>query len=122
MSERSDKQKVTLYLSPGLHRQIKIRAAVDAESMSAVVERAISFYMDHPELVAEVEGAASVGQSYRVYDCPECSAALVFRNEELQSLRDRAGAIARELSASEVQQVVKSRTSSQDEEETLVPC
>jgi plasmid stability protein len=46
-----DKQKVTLYLPPGLHRQLKIRAAVDTDSMSAMVERAIVFYLRHPELV-----------------------------------------------------------------------
>lgn len=120
MSERSDKQKVTLYLSPVLHRQIKIRAAVDAESMSAVVERAISFYMEHPELVAEAEATATVGKSYRVYDCPECESALVLRQERLQSLRGQAGAIAEELSAREVEQAVGSQTGSQDE--TLVPC
>jgi len=47
------KQKVTLYLSPELHRRLKIRAAIDAEPMSELAERAIVFYLAHPELVDE---------------------------------------------------------------------
>lgn len=48
-----NKQKVTLYIPPKLHRQLKIRAAVDTESMSAIVEKAIAFYMEHSEVVEE---------------------------------------------------------------------
>lgn len=48
-----NKQKVTLYIPPKLHRQLKIRAAVDTESMSAIVEKAIVFYMEHSEVVEE---------------------------------------------------------------------
>jgi len=47
------KQKVTLYLSPELHRRLKIRAAIDAEPMSELAERAIVFYLAHPELMKE---------------------------------------------------------------------
>ncbi len=114
-----DKQKVTLYLPLSLHRQIKIRAAVDSESMSAVVEKAIAFYMSHPDLVAEAEEARSVGKTYRVYDCPECSNALIFRDECLQSLRGQVGAIADELTASSASAPGEGE-GSQDEE--LVPC
>lgn len=121
MSDRSDKQKVTLYLPLSLHRQVKIRAAVDSESMSAVVERALTFYLSHPELVAEAEGEQQVGKTYRVYDCPECSNALVFRDEGLQSLRGQVGAIADELSAREATRAASQGESSQDEGR-LVPC
>jgi len=50
-----EKQKVTLYLSPELHRQLKIKAAVESEPMSSIAERAIIFYLGNSELVDEVE-------------------------------------------------------------------
>ncbi len=52
-----DKHKVTLYLPPELHRQLKIRSAVDLEPMSAIAERALVFYLKHPEVVDEVEAS-----------------------------------------------------------------
>ena len=39
-----DKQKVTLFLPSGIHRQLRIRSAIDVESMSAIVEKAVEFY------------------------------------------------------------------------------
>ncbi|MBC6417919.1 MAG: hypothetical protein GDA44_03565 [Prochloron sp. SP5CPC1] len=51
--EMQNKQKVTLYIPPKLHRQLKIRAAVDTESMSAIAEKAIAFYMEHSEVAEE---------------------------------------------------------------------
>ena len=45
-SDMQDKQKVTLYLPLGTHRQLKIRAAIDEESMSGLVEKAIAFYLN----------------------------------------------------------------------------
>jgi len=58
-----------LYLSPELHRRLKIRAAIDAEPMSELAERAIVFYLAHPELVDEAEVH---GRNHQVYDCPKC--------------------------------------------------
>ena len=86
-----DKQKVTLYLPPEMHRKMKIRAAVDAEAMSAVAERAIEFYLSHPEIVDEAE--ASFGQTHQVYSCPECSASVVVRDGGLISLRQQPGVL-----------------------------
>ncbi len=86
-----DKQKVTLYLPPEMHRKMKIRAAVDAEAMSAVAERAIEFYLAHPEIVDEAE--TSFGKTYQVYSCPECSASVVDRDGELVSLRQQPGVL-----------------------------
>jgi hypothetical protein len=83
-----DKQKVTLYLPPDLHRKLKIRGAVDAEPMSAIAERAIGFYLDHPEVVEEVE-AAIQGSTHRVYNCPECTSSLVVRSGEMVTLKDQ---------------------------------
>ncbi len=82
-----DKHKVTLYIPPELHRQLKIRSAVDSEPMSSIAERAIVFYMTHPELVDELE--MSHGQSHRVYSCPECSSSLVVKEGEMVSLSEQ---------------------------------
>jgi len=76
-----DKQKVTLYLPAELHRNLKIRAAVDGEPMSALAERALLFYLEHPEAIAEAE--AAVGRNHRVYHCPDCATPSVVRDGEL---------------------------------------
>ncbi|MEQ8754849.1 MAG: hypothetical protein RID09_15230 [Coleofasciculus sp. G1-WW12-02] len=114
-----DKQKVTLYLPPGLHRQLKIRAAVDSDSMSAMVERAIVFYLRHPEVVDEVE--ASYGNTHRVYNCPECSSSVVIKDGDMVSLNNQPSLLDDELPVEKVREEVNSRTDSQGEEE-LVPC
>jgi hypothetical protein len=87
-----DKQKVTLYLPPELHRQLKIRSAVDAESMSTIAERAIVFYLTHPGVVDEVE-MSQHGQVYQVYSCPECSSSVVLKEGEMVSLQGQPGAL-----------------------------
>ncbi|NJK41086.1 MAG: hypothetical protein HC934_06540 [Acaryochloridaceae cyanobacterium SU_2_1] len=80
-----DKQKVTLYLPPEMHRQLKIRAAFDAEPMSAIAERAIDFYLEHPETV---EQAACLSDStHQVYACPECTTPVVLRAGKMVSLK-----------------------------------
>ncbi len=78
-----DKQKVTLYLPPELHRQLKIKAAVDGETMTDIAQRAIVFYMSHSEVVEQFEG---FGQSHRVYSCPDCTSPVTLREGELVSL------------------------------------
>jgi hypothetical protein len=83
--KQEDKQKATLYLSATLHKQLKVTAAVQQENMSDLAERAISFYLCHPEFVAEVE-AQGFGNTHRVYACPECASALVMRGDQLVSL------------------------------------
>lgn len=118
-----DKQKVTLYLPPGLHRQLKIRAAVDSDSMSAMVERAIVFYLHHPEVVDEVE--ASYGNTHRVYNCPECSSSVVIQDGDMVALKNQPSLLDDELPVEKVREEVKSRTDSHTDsqgEEELVPC
>ena len=110
-----DKQKVTLYLPPGLHRQLKIRAAVDSDSMSAMVERAIVFYLRHPELVEEME--ASYGKTHRVYACPECSSSVVLKDGEMVSLQSQPSILAEDIPVE-----VREEVSSSQGEEELVPC
>jgi|ERR671933_1129718 len=114
-----DKQKVTLYLPPGLHRQLKIRAAVDSDSMSAMVEKAIVFYLRHPDVVDEVE--ASYGKTHRVYACPECSSSVVITEGEMVSLKNQPHILAEDISVEKVREEVGSPTGAQGEEE-LVPC
>lgn len=75
------KHKVTLYLSPELHRQLKIKAAVDEQPMSALAERALQFLLEHPEAVE-----AAHGRAHRVYACPECKTSLVMRSDSLEML------------------------------------
>jgi hypothetical protein len=75
------KHKVTLYLPPELHRQLKIKAAVEEQPMSVLAERALQFLLSHPEAVE-----AAYGRSHRVYHCPECQAPLVMRSDTLEAL------------------------------------
>jgi len=109
-----EKQKVTLYLPPELHRQLKIKAAVETEPMSSIV-----FYLGNPELVDEVE--ASYGQTHRVYNCPECTSSVVMRDGELASVTSQPSLLAeQDLSVKQVSGV--SASTAQPGEEELVPC
>jgi len=89
-----DKHKVTLYLPPELHRQLKIKAAVDSDPMSAIAERAIVFYLTHSDVVDEVE--ASYGQANKIYDCPHCSVPLVVRDGEMAVVNERYSVLLEE--------------------------
>lgn len=84
------KQKVTLYLTPELHRRLKIRAAIDSEPMSELAARAIAFYLSHQELIDEAE---SYGSTHRAYACPECATTVALREGELVSLKDQPGVL-----------------------------
>lgn len=86
--QKQDKQKVTLYLPPELHRQLKIRAAVDSEAMSTLAEQALSFYLTHSDVVAEVEGTVN-GSTHQVHTCPECATAVVLRSGEMVALKEQ---------------------------------
>ncbi len=77
----SAKQKVTLYLSDELHRQFKIRSAVDGESMSSMAERAIEFYLGHAEVVEGVDEVQ--GQTHLIHACPKCDAPVALRKSGL---------------------------------------
>jgi plasmid stability protein len=114
-----DKQKVTLYLPQGIHRQLKIRAAVDEESMSALVERAVGFYLKYPEKIEEIE-ASTYGKTHQVHICPECEAAMVNRNGEMVSLKHQPSVITEEEIPMELRETVKDKPLS--EEEALVTC
>lgn len=85
MEDQQKATKVTLYLPQDLHRQLKIRSAVDGEPMSALAERALQFYLSHSEVVEEYSGH---GNTYRTYNCPSCSDSVVMREGELKSVKD----------------------------------
>ena len=108
-----DKHKVTLYLPPELHRQLKIRSAVDLEPMSTLAERAIVFYLTHSDVVDEVE--ASHGQVHKVYSCPDCATSLVLREGEMMPLGGQPGVLVEEAPAMQ-------NSPDQRGEGELVPC
>ncbi len=112
------KQKVTLYLSPELHRRLKIRSAVDSEPMSDLAERALDFYLTNPELVEELE-ESSYGRTHRVYSCPTCESSLVLRNGELVALGNQPGLIGQEHLT--IEEMEEGEADPKSEEE-LVPC
>ncbi len=85
-----DKQKVTLYLPQQLHRQLKIRSAVDADSMSNIVEKAVEFYLNHSEVV---DGVELHGSTHQVYNCPECEHPVVIRDGEMVALGKQPGVL-----------------------------
>lgn len=112
------KQKVTLYLSPDLHKRLKIRSAIDSEPMSDVAERALGFYLANSELVEEVE-ASTYGRSHRVYSCPDCESSLVMRDGELVALGKQPGVIGKDHLP--IEKMEPEETPKKGEEE-LVPC
>ncbi len=115
-----DKQKVTLYIPPELHRQLKIKAAVDSESMSTIAEKAIAFYMNHAPEVDEIE--SSYGRIHRVYTCPKCYSEVVIRDGEMVALNHQAtGLISdEELPLEQVQKIQASKEHKPQEQ--LVTC
>jgi hypothetical protein len=91
-----DKQKVTLYLPPQLHRQLKIRSAVDADSMSSIVEKAVEFYLNHADVV---DGIELHGSTHQIYNCPECEHPVVLRDGEMVALGQQPGLLTDDLSS-----------------------
>jgi hypothetical protein len=77
-----DKQKVTFYLPERLHQQLKIRSAIDRDSMSDLAERAITFYLAHADIVE----SSGVGHTHQTYNCPSCSQTVVIRDGELLAI------------------------------------
>jgi hypothetical protein len=90
-----EKQKVTLYLTSDLYRQLKITAAVELETMSTIAARALEVYIQHPELIEEAANAR-LGK-HQVYNCPECDHPTVIRDGEMVALESQPGILADEL-------------------------
>ena len=114
-----DKQKVTLYIQPEIHRKLKIRAAVDSEPMSSIAERAILFYLENPEVIDNL--GSKYGQTHRVYSCPKCASSVVIREGELVSIRDQPNILAdKSIPLKEAPELEKSEA--QPGEQEVVPC
>jgi hypothetical protein len=90
-----EKQKVTLYLTSDLYRQLKIKAAVELETMSTIAARALEVYIQHPELIEEAVNAR-LGK-HQVYNCPECDHPTVIRDGEMVALGSQPGILDDEL-------------------------
>ncbi|MBP0029744.1 hypothetical protein [Roseofilum sp. Guam] len=114
-----DKQKVTLYIPPELHRRLKIQAAIDLEPMSAIVERAITFYLEHPEVVDNMND--SYGKTYQIHTCPECESSVVIQDGELVALKNQPTVLSEEELPVERVSNLDPQISQSGEEE-LVPC
>ncbi len=80
------KQKVTLYLPASLYRQLKVRSAVEMDSMSALTEKALAFLLEHPEAV---EGA--LGRTHQLHHCPACAHPFVVRGDDVVSMQSSSG-------------------------------
>jgi hypothetical protein len=117
VSDMQNKQKVTLYIPPELHRKLKIRAAIDIESMSSLVEKALDFYIQHPEKVEQVEASVK-GKTHQVHICPECNAAMVLREGQMVSIKNQPSLLEDELPL-DVRGV---DTPEKSQGEELVPC
>ncbi|GAB4215677.1 MAG: hypothetical protein OHK0012_16340 [Synechococcales cyanobacterium] len=72
---------MTFYLPPELHHHLKIQAAVEAEAMSTLAERALRFYLDHNDVVI-----GTLGASHQVHQCPACAHPFTVRHGQVQSL------------------------------------
>lgn len=81
MQDQHKASKVTLYLSSDLHRQLKIRSAVDGEAMSAIAQRALAFYLSHAEVVEECSAVS--GHAHQIYSCLSCDESMVMRQGNL---------------------------------------
>jgi len=114
---QQNKQKFTFYLSPELHRRLKIRSAMDSQPMSELAERALVFYLANPDLVDELE--SSYGRTHTVYECPNCQTSLVIRDGDLVSLGTQPGIIPEHLPLDD--DIDGNQTRPKGEEE-LVPC
>ncbi|MEL6930249.1 MAG: hypothetical protein AAFO95_16660 [Cyanobacteria bacterium J06600_6] len=112
------KQKITLYIPPELHRRLKIKAAVDVESMSSLVEKAIAFYMQFPEQVEEIQSSVH-GETHQIHFCPDCTSPLVMRDGEMVSLTNSPSVLDEDLPLEVASQ---SEGAEKPSEEELVSC
>ena len=108
------KQKVTFYLTPEIHRRLKIRSAIDSEPMSELAEKAIGFYLTHPEMVEEVETIH--GRTHQLYACPECATTVVVKDGEMVAIGSQSGVLEEQLT---IAQATSGAAAGQEE---LVPC
>ncbi len=109
-----EKQKVTLYIPPDLHRQLKIRAAVADEPMSTLAERALGFYLMHPEMVDQGD---VYGHAHQIHHCPHCATAVVLQEGDLVALGSQPTVLSEDLVLPQVCDAIAGQG-----EAMLVPC
>lgn len=80
--------------------------------MSGLVEKAIAFYLHHPEAV---EDSISYGSTYQVHNCPSCTTPLAIRDGNLVKLESHPTVIAEELAIEKVKAEADSWTQSPGE-------
>jgi hypothetical protein len=121
--KQSDKQKVTLYMPDGLHRQFKVRSALEGETMSAMAQRAIEFYLDHADVVDNLDALQShiCGQTYRIHACPKCAASLCVGEDGLTLMKAHTEQHFKELTGLDRIAELNSDSCSPDEGE-LITC
>ncbi|MGD1928866.1 MAG: hypothetical protein ACFB12_08140 [Leptolyngbyaceae cyanobacterium] len=117
MEDQQKATKVTLYLPSDLHRQLKIRSAVDGEPMSTMAERALKFYLSHADVV---EASTEHGSTYKTYSCPSCADSVVVRDGQLVSVKEAIQAAPSDGLPVAVPEVVAE--GSRPEEGQLVHC
>ncbi len=88
---KSKTTKVTLYLSPEVHSQLKVQSALEDESMSTLAEKALVFFLENPDVVEERQG-----QTHRLYPCPACETPLVFKDGSLDRIPSPVGMILKD--------------------------
>ncbi len=84
-----DKTKVTLYLPPEMHHRLKVKAVLDKESMSDIVQRVVSLYLKYPEKMEEIEEGRH-GKTYQVHSCPQCATSLVLKDGQLNPVESHS--------------------------------
>ncbi len=112
-----EKQKVTLYIPSDLHRQLKIQAAVTDAPMSALAEKAIGFYLTHPEVIDQMD---KYGQTHQIHHCPACDTAVLMRDGELINLGTQS-AVLPDM-AEDLLLTPASNSVADQGEEVLIPC
>jgi hypothetical protein len=94
VQDKVEKVKVTLYISPDVHRKLKIVSAVTAVSMSSIVEQSINSYLEHLE-------REDMGEANQLHNCPECAHPLVFRAGKLSAVSPNPTVVGESLLSSE---------------------
>jgi hypothetical protein len=118
-----DKQKFTIYIPDDLHRQFKVRSALEGETMSAMAQRALEFYLQHADVVDNLDALQSqaYGQTYRIHSCPKCAVALSMGEDGLALVKVRAEQQFEELTGLERIAELNPDSCSPDEGE-LITC
>ncbi|MEB3338179.1 MAG: hypothetical protein VKJ46_11995 [Leptolyngbyaceae bacterium] len=88
--------------------------------MSSLVERAMSFYLEHPGIEDVVEAAH--GHTHQVYQCPACTSSVVLRDGEMVALEAPSNLLKDTEENLTVKQGHKVGSSTDQPGEELVPC